>query len=261
MECHNKENGSEYLDNLIALFKLITSNHNVIAHCYEAYEVSQQILNNQLKHYKKHNSKKWELSISPNIEIELKNKKMCGIKGKTTILLGGSIAVEDDILIDQSLVVSILFTADNDIEEADLITHACYHVRPGIPEIIRRFHFDLDTKLKNNDRPLSHLQYGGKFSTDYIKNGSDVQYNLFKALDHPRIPIPPYDLILIFDMIFDQFEPSDLSSIKIENRERWHNLVKTSENLWIVDYFIELANEAGKANREYSLYQHMCTKH
>ena len=125
----------------------------------------------------------------------------------------------------------------------------------GESEIVRRFHFDIDLELDKQDRPISHLQYGGDFSSNHVNHNQQINYRLYKAIDEPRLPSPPYNLTLILDLFLAQFATN---ASKIRKESRWRNLVKESEEFWLGCYFESIHNSfAGKRSKE-TLYEHLC---
>lgn len=199
----------------------------------------------------------WNVNLTPAWEIPVDpigGKTICGCPGEVKLVIMGAVNLRDDLEIEQSISVSILFTPDKDHDEEN--GYSCGPLSADQSVIIRHFHFDYDTTLKDNDRPRSHLQYGGHDPSKYLKGAH--QYRLFKSLELPRIPLPPLDPVLTLDLFLSQFN-TPISNI-LEDKT-WVNLVKTSEKLWLKGYYKEL-NEHLDSNdkNKGKLYQRQCEK-
>jgi len=239
-----------YLEHLYEVFKFLVAQPTIAANCPEMLASCSGLETSLAAHKASPRSRKWELDLKPNWEIPVLPNPVHGVPVAAKLIIGGRIQVSDVPHIDQSINASILVTAVRQIRR-NSNAHA-EPLRPGERAIIRRFHFDYDTALTGNDRPRSHLQYGGKFLPSVVQTRS-IRYSLFSGLEFPRIPFPPYDLVLTLDLFLRQFS-TPLSDLIRENR--WVNLVKQSERLWLRGYFEEIAVCLRQANRP--VYSHLC---
>jgi hypothetical protein len=187
-------------------------------------------------------------------EFELDSEIFCGPRGTTKLVFGGTIAIQNGRLKNQSFAVCITFEPKEQVGEPICSLHACHPINKTECEVVRRFHFDLDFDLEKRDRPLSHLQYGGKFDQSHMQTENTINYRLFKAIDSPRLPIPPYDPVLILDMFLKQCSTRQGGSLR---SSKWQSLVKTSEELFLKRYFDAANKHLNKASRT-SLYDALC---
>lgn len=68
----------------------------------------------------------------------------------------------------------------------------------------------------------------------------------------PRIPCPPFDLVLAVDFFLRQFA-TPLRDMVLESG--WLKLVRESERLWLRGYFRELADHLAVNERAKTFYQ------
>ena len=182
----------------------------------------------------------YTLSIKPNFAIEyvnplLNNKSAC----KFYMCVGGMIEIRKSLLVSQSISLSILYKSESDLEKKTADIWCCPMFGTKY-QVIRKFHFDFDGQLDCGQWPISHLQYGGKDLRDYMPfNNSNINYELFSVLDTPRLPTPPYSLVLCFDMFLRSLETaaSDLTKEKF-----WRESVVQAEKQWMVPFYKNALN-------------------
>jgi hypothetical protein len=185
------------------------------------------------------------VSISPNWEIPTAPCPVLGVNGSATLIVGGEISVNRGPTLRQSIVIALLLEAQEHIGKVN--NKQAEPLEEGERVLIRRFHFDYDTALASPGYPRSHLQYGGKFS-GHVPAGA--AYRLY-SLDLPRIPCPPFDLVLALDFFLRQF-PTSLRDMVDESR--WLKLVRESERLWLRGYFQEVAQHLDASDRSLTFY-------
>ena len=71
---------------------------------------------------------------------------------------------------------------------------------------------------KKEDKPISHFQFGGK------EPNKQYVHSLNPRIGIPRIPYPPIDFIILFNMMLRQFK-TKITSRFYDNRE-WIYCVK-----------------------------------
>lgn len=189
------------------------------------------------------------ISLDPNWEIPLDPCPVHGVNGDAKLVIGGIIDVSKGPKIKQSIVIAILLEALEHVALPN--SKQSEALAKGDRVLIRRFHFDYDTALASPCYPRSHLQYGGKFSGHIAV--PNVEYRLY-AIDMPRIPFPPFDLVLAIDFFLRQFQ-TPLQDMVEESR--WLNLVKESERLWLRGYFQELADHLTPRDRKKTFYKRL----
>lgn len=119
----------------------------------------------------------------------------------------------------------------------------------GKSYIIRRFHFDIDAKQINGDRPVFHLQYGGNIKE---QQKSYHQYELISSIDLPRIPTLPLDLIQTLNLIFSQINTEITSAFQ---DPRWRSIVLENDKIWDDIYFSSMLTRSKKQ----TLYERLCS--
>ncbi len=228
------------------------SKHNVVnKNCPEMYGSCQTMLSSLAVTPKKNNP--WRVEISQAWRIPVTKNKLCGAQGDSSLIITGYINTKNGKLQDQSISVSLILNPNKNQKEVN--GYDSGKLVKNVPVVVRRFHFDYDLGIDENDRPRSHIQYGGKFEKDRI--GIDnLQYRLFSSLETPRIPCPPYDLVLVVDLFLHQYE-TPLDQIKQE--PEWQRLVKESEELWTKGYYCVLTNHLNSTGATESLYKRQCS--
>ena len=239
-----------YRNNLKLATRFLSTNNDVIKYCGDM-QASCAVLTDLLS-IGGNKSKNWKAGISPTWKIPVTNPIICGAKGNIDLAIAGVTRVENNML-DQSISVSIILTPAQDQPSHN--NYNCGNLTKDIPIVLRRFHFDYDTTIPTNDRPRSHLQYGGKCEHD-ILSIENIKYYLFSSLEFPRLPLPPMDLIMVFDIFIQQF-PTPLNALHQDLQ--WISFVKESERLWAKGYYSELSNYLHLADRN-SLYKRQCDR-
>lgn len=191
----------------------------------------------------------FSLSIEPNWEIPISPSPIHGIRGDASLIVGGTVSAGRGPTVQQSIVIALLLQASEKITLPN--SNQAEALEKGDRVLIRRFHFDYDTTLKSPKYPRSHLQYGGKHSGHI--DLSDVQYRLY-SVDVPRIPFPPFDLVLVLDFFLRQFQTPLADMVE---EARWLNLVRVSERLWLGGYFQQIASHLDQKGRTETYYKHI----
>jgi len=210
-------------------------------------ELYPKIIPNQVKSVsiayskmKKAVGRKWTVGI-PQFEIPITDKKL--ERHHPTLLIGGVIEGSVGLVMRTSFSICITFTTDTSNSEEPVettcrtglnLSSCCLSQWLNKKRIVRRFHFDFQPS--ETDRPISHMQYGGKFPEDDFFE--DWHYCLEHFLDEPRIHYPPMDLALLLNLIIREFK-TPLEKWKTE--DNWKGLVIQSQELWWKDYMEQLA--------------------
>ena len=195
----------------------------------------------------------WSVGISQAWKIPVIENNLCGVQGESLLIITGHINTQDGKLQDQSISVSLVLNPNKNQKEVN--GYDSGKLVKNVPVVVRRFHFDYDLGIEEDDRPRSHIQYGGKFEKERI-GIDELKYSLFSSLQTPRIPCPPYDLVLVVDLFLHQYK-TPLDQIKAE--PEWKKLVKESEELWTKGYYCELANHLDSTGATESLYKRQCS--
>lgn len=193
------------------------------------------------------------LSIEPNITLEIQN--IAAKNGqKFYICIGGIIEIENSILVNQSISLIVLYEIPDALSEQDAKSWNCHTYAAGT-HVLRKFHFDIDKGIKGN-WPISHLQYGGSDNSSYINFKNEIQYQLYSPFDTPRIPHPPYSLVICLDVILRCFH-TDAS--KITKESFWVDKVKESEEKWLAPFYENVLNHLKATGRKTTLWDFYST--
>ena len=176
----------------------------------------------------------WELDISPNWRFEIEDSRDFE-KSEGQAVIGGHIVVEDGEYKQYSFNLSIL-QRDNQpgsgMLEKEVNGALCCPVDHSEKwTMVRRFHFDIDSGGgPHESKPVCHLQTGGNISDGH---GISKDFHYCRTeLDKPRIQYPPMDLVLVLDMLLDQYV--NLAN----NRDKhWKSLVFKSEKVLWAPYY------------------------
>lgn len=250
----SKEQSTSYLILLINVFEFLATSPDIRRCAHGSIETIGKALS-ELKGIKSSRREDWRFSLTPNIEFEISKNAFCGPPGRTHLVIGGQLNVEKGLLKDQSITVCVVTEAESELDEEQKRKHGCGTWDTSVRTVVRRFHFDFDPSQMQKDRPPIHLQYGGKFDPDHLASGFEYNYELFRAIDLPRLPSPPYDFILLLDMLLKQFRVK-VSGITQESR--WRSLVRTSETLWLLPYFQKITEYLESSDRVNSVYEQLC---
>jgi hypothetical protein len=220
----------KYQNHLIKAFSYITNNPTIKRCCNDISILSGKI-RDSLNTMKKSN--KWFVSISPPWKIPIQDDGKCFQTNQAFLSLSGILSVENSEFQLHSFVSSIVLEG---VKATSAVTQIpisdyCEYKHVYKDRLIRRFHFDLATG-KDKNKPLSHLQFGGKL---YY---SKYAYPLNPKIGLPRIPYPPIDFIILFDMMVRQFN-TKITSNFYDNKD-WVNIVKTSESFRLESYYSEI---------------------
>ena len=195
----------------------------------------------------------YRLALDPNWSVQIDDQLQFGVPGHAELHFGGEIIFKNQCLQRQVLTVVILFRAD---DHAEPIVG-----RPRLIEgenhVVRRFHFDFDPSVADQNRPLAHLQFGGNLNRTYlsIPDTSPCRYELFHQLECPRLPWSITDLTIVLDIFLRQF-PAGLDGLI--GGSAWRELVMDSEQLWLKDFFQQAAAMMDSTNGRVPLYEYCC---
>jgi hypothetical protein len=174
----------------------------------------------------------WSLNIDPPWMIPIENDDNFS-KYSALLMISGKVEVRN------SQFIHYIFTLS-------IVVENC---------IVRRFHIDVDTGISKILKPKCHLQYGGE--AHELKNWPELKYGLEPWIEKPRFPFPPFDIILLFDLILRQFNTS--ISRKFVEETKWRDLLKESENFRLKDYFSLIHQYFENINDEKrTLFEKLC---
>ena len=196
-----------------------------------------------------------DISISPNIILEIQNPLISKKGPKLYVCVGGHINIKDSLLSNQSISLIILCDLSEDIKPADATSWNC-HEYPAGAHVLRKFHFDIDKTITGN-WPISHLQYGGSDNSHHVEFNKNICYQLFSPIDTPRIPHPPYSLIICLDVILKCFQ-TDASRVTKESF--WISKVRESEDSWLKPFYQNVYGHLQSNSREGTLWDYFSSR-
>lgn len=233
-----------YRDNLRQCFEYIANNPK-LGKVIDARVISKIRANTkQLASSSKLSN--FDISFGP-FEINALDLINCKHIPSACISIGGEVRFNNSGVFFQALSLCIIAEPNCDVS-ADSGYDLC-KMDNGKTYIVRRFHFDIDAKQTNGDRPVFHLQYGGNIQE---QQKSKHQYELISSIDLPRIPTLPLDLIQTLNLIFSQIS-TDIASVFQD--PRWRNIVIENDKIWDDVYFASMQTRRKKE----TLYERLCS--
>jgi len=242
-----------YIDHLIDTLEYLTL-HTIIGRSPDFQDYNMELASTlgTLRTIKDASRNKWELNFK--LVAALDSVDLCGQLGETDLFLGADIKSDEDTRINQSIGAWLIYNPMEPVLQSN--SHGMAQMESDEHSVYRKFHFDHDMTLEENADchwPWTHLQYGGKCKKDLLPyEANKIKYNLHSCVDFPRLPSPPYDFVLIFDLFTRQFK-SELSQIHLESK--WKKLVKKSEWLWLEKYY-QTINDYFVQTRPETLYEY-----
>lgn len=210
----------------------------------------------------------WTLDITPNWIVRIttpEHLKRVGSSRDFVIedgyaVISGIIDVADDSFVEYSLGLTFLAQEDSEVRGGEIGAPCCWAHRDENTEwrVAKRYHFDIDPGVDESEenpnpgdgepeeKPISHLQSGGNFRTDPLPLGisSEEVHYCSSPLDKPRLPHPPMDPILLFEMISDQYGcPEGLKS------EVWPPRIRESESMLWKRYYKRISEHLDNDER------------
>lgn len=176
----------------------------------------------------------WKLEIDPFLVFNLTSERDFA-DGNGQARIGGNINVcEGEYkMFSTTLILAIKHPMEEDNNLSDDWDQCCIESREGeigeeFYHVLERFHWDIDTGDEEDERkPACHVQVGGCVSDSAFETYENYHY-CSNGLDKPRIPHPPMDPTLIFNLLIDQYH-----SMESFNQAQWAGVVhRAEETLW-----------------------------
>lgn len=180
------------------------------------------------------NESDWTLKSDPYLIFNL-NSERDFANGNGQARLGGNINVSDGHyeMFSCSLILAVQHPSENDDLPKGL-DHCCIEtgkdeIENSFFHILDRVHWDIDTGDDDDERkPVCHFQVGGEVSDNAFNESFEKYHYCSNGLDKPRIPHPPMDPILVFNMLINQYH-----SLESFNQSQWAGIVDKGEAaLW-----------------------------
>jgi hypothetical protein len=178
----------------------------------------------------------WKLELNPYLVFNLETTRDFP-KGRGQLRLGSIIKVRDGEFrrFSTSFILAVRQPDSDDGLLSEGLDHCC--VQTGEQEakdgdeffhVLERIHWDIDTgSAADESKPLCHVQMGGNIGGPAFESHENYHY-CTNGLDKPRIPHPPMDPVLAFNMAIDQYE-----SLESFNQRQWRGTVTEAETkLW-----------------------------
>lgn len=195
----------------------------------------EQSLDKARRQLEKGNEDDWSIELDPYLIFNL-NSDRDFANGNGQARLGGNIEVWDGEyrMFSSSLVLAVRHPSHKDECLPEGLDHCCVETGKDEAEgnfyhILDRIHWDVDTGDDVDERkPVCHFQIGGKVSNSAFNDDYEKYHYCSNGLDKPRIPHPPMDPILVFNMLIDQYQ-----SLESFNQRHWDGVVTKGETaLW-----------------------------
>jgi hypothetical protein len=207
----------------------------------------------------------WSFRIDPPWIIPIRGKKGYFENEKAALVVGGEITATNSVFSKYNFFMSIIRSHNNSDDR--MYDSCCEEQKKGDNRIVRRFHIDTGEGKELTLEPKSHVQFGGLcHEKQAIENyyGKPLHYCLDNKLDIPRMPYPPFDIILLLDLVLRQFETA-IEKGFVEKAE-WRKFVKGSEDFRLREYYYQIKSyyenkEANRAANEKTLFETLCDTH
>jgi hypothetical protein len=250
---------SDYKKHLSVAFHYI-SQDPMIKHVRPEISDSSEKIFSKLKSC--NSSSTWAFTIDPPWIVQIRKDRYFG-DCDASLAIGGEMRVVNSAFDRYNFYVSIIrnYWGPKNLTVYD---SCCEANCRGINRIVRRFHFDTDGGIKDTLETKSHVQFGGICHEETAireQIGKSVHYCLDNKLDIPRLPYPPIDIILLFDILIRQFE-TEINKDFVGKSE-WIHIVRTTEDFRLKNYYREISNyyqkkETGRADSRKTLFETMC---
>ncbi|XES76121.1 MAG: hypothetical protein ACBZ72_08000 [Candidatus Bathyarchaeia archaeon] len=238
----NEAELTSYRKHLIKSFSCIKGNPTIQRNCSEISILSGTIIDT-LKELR--DPKNWSLKIDPPWKIPIENDDRYFSQNEAILMLSGILSVENLNFQMYSFVSSIVLKSqkNNDAQITQIpLEDYCEHKHIHKDRLVRRFHFDLAIGENQDNKPVSHFQFGGKEYTN------QYPYSLNPKIGIPRIPYPPIDFIILFDMMLRQFKTKIPNSFY--DSKDWVSCVKVSEEYRMKAYYEAVVKYFGVKSRK-----------
>lgn len=221
----------ELFTHLKKSFNKLDKNSQKIPNAGHQTENSLDNARRQLENGCKNN---WELSLDPFLVLNL-NSDRDFADGNGQARFSGNINVSDGSydMFSSTLILAIKHPADNNDRFLNDWGQCCIEsnedeIEGEFYHVLERFHWDIDTGDEEDERkPACHVQIGGCVSGSTFEEYENYHY-CSNGLDKPRIPHPPMDPTLIFNMLIDQYQ-----SVESFDQAQWRGVVyRGEETLW-----------------------------
>ena len=202
---------------------------------------------------KRQSENDWELDINPNWVVRISTPDHIEGRDFATAdgyaVIGGIIDVAEGSFVEYSLGLTLLARENSEVRGGGVGSPCCWTYREEDTEwrVAKRYHFDIDPGSDDSeDKPITHLQSGGNFDSAPLPSGlsQDQVHYCSSPLDKPRLPYPPMDPVLLFEMVSDQY-----GSPKYFESETWSPLVRESETKLWGKYYHRISEHLAKEDR------------
>lgn len=179
----------------------------------------------------------WELKLDPYLIFDVESSRDFP-NGHGQIRIGGNIEVENGEYqkFSSSLILAVQEPDDEEQSLPSGLDHCCVNNSStndgslsNFYHILERIHWDIDTGDDDDEaKPVCHVQVGGNIPDSAFDTDWEKYHYCSNNLDKPRIPHPPMDCILIFNLAIEQYE-----SLESFHQSEWEGIICKGESaLW-----------------------------
>lgn len=215
---------SMYKNHLEIFFHYLCTNGDIEAGCPTIRNKASSVLQ-RIK--QQHDGDNWSLKVGPWILPINENDDIFNVR-KACLLIYGLIEARDSELDKSSFSVGIVLNPpreDNEMTCCDKLNKDQYRVA-------RLFRFEFEEGNIETSKPASHMHYGGKLPS-YL---SLPYHNCLEDwIEKPRIPIPPLDFVLLFEIFLRQFNLGIKK--KLFKESFWRKCIRKSERMLLTKYY------------------------
>lgn len=235
---------SDYKRHLKTFFEYLTRNGDVAEGCYQICRYAGSVLK-RIERQKDDDN--WSLMIDPWI-MPISNRDDNFGTRTACITIYGKVSAKDSKITEISFTAGIIL---NPPKETDKKT-CCDNLNRDSYRIARLFRFEVGEGDKTSAEPCSHMHYGGLPHRELVQK--PFHSCLEDWIEKPRIPLPPYDFVLLFELFLRQFDLGIRR--KLFEEPFWCNCIRKSERMIWTKYY---GNARARVDGKGTLLDRLCT--
>jgi hypothetical protein len=249
---------SSYRDYLLKAFLYISRDPIISRGCKEIAESSIRIYS---RLDSSRPSSSWGFEINPPWIIHVKEDDYFDKFG-ASLVIGGRIVVRNSSFDEYNSYASIIRNYWSTGTSGTAYSSCCEANSKDSSRMVRRFHFDTGVGKQSILETKSHMQFGGICDEEEAiakHDGKKLHYCLDHKLKIPRLPYPPIDIVILFDLLIRQF--NTVIDKEFAEKKEWIELVRTSEDFRLRKYYDKIGSYyEGKRTKQRirTLFEAMC---
>lgn len=215
---------ADYKKHLEVFFEFLSRNGDIEEGCYTICRQAASVL----KRIKQQtDGDNWSLVIGPWIMPISDNDDNFG-RRTACLVIYGTVMAKNSELSELSFTAGIVLNPPKETDEQT----CCDNLNKDSYRVARLFRFEIGSGHKTTAEPCSHMHYGGRPHQDL----KQPPYHdcIEDWIEKPRIPVPPYDFVLLLELILRQFDLGIRR--KLFEEEFWRFCIGESEKMIFAGY-------------------------